>query len=273
MEPSAPGWYPDPYGRHEHRYWSGVRWSRHVEDDGRRTQEPPPEQPVRLQRRAAGQLLSDPGLPARRLSPRPPPRSRVRQQTVLVAGGLTAVLIVTVSLVLLRRDSGGTKPDSVAADGQLLVAVVEVMRDTSSDTLSDVEAECMGRAVIDSAGATRLDELGVLDGTDPILALEPGEKAFALQRAFGCLDDPGLVDFISSTWAAGGLSADVAACVFEHWLADVGRDRMIELYVASAEVDPPPFNELLEPEEFGVSARAVQACPAPPAPATTLLGG
>jgi len=24
------GWYPDPAGRHEHRYWDGARWTEHV---------------------------------------------------------------------------------------------------------------------------------------------------------------------------------------------------------------------------------------------------
>ena len=28
------GWYPDPSGRHRHRYWDGQRWTAHVHDDG-----------------------------------------------------------------------------------------------------------------------------------------------------------------------------------------------------------------------------------------------
>ncbi len=32
--PAAPGWYPDPLGRHEHRYWDGVAWTGHVADRG-----------------------------------------------------------------------------------------------------------------------------------------------------------------------------------------------------------------------------------------------
>ena len=28
------GWYPDPAGRHEHRYHDGVAWTDHVADDG-----------------------------------------------------------------------------------------------------------------------------------------------------------------------------------------------------------------------------------------------
>lgn len=46
MDPSAPGWYPDPYGRHERRYWSGIRWSRHVDDAGYRSEDPVDTGPV-----------------------------------------------------------------------------------------------------------------------------------------------------------------------------------------------------------------------------------
>jgi hypothetical protein len=36
----APGWHPDPQGRHEFRYWDGTRWSDHVADRGVATVEP-----------------------------------------------------------------------------------------------------------------------------------------------------------------------------------------------------------------------------------------
>jgi hypothetical protein len=33
--PVAPaGWHPDPTGRHQYRWFDGVRWSNHVGDDG-----------------------------------------------------------------------------------------------------------------------------------------------------------------------------------------------------------------------------------------------
>ncbi|HEX7097097.1 MAG TPA: DUF2510 domain-containing protein [Acidimicrobiales bacterium] len=30
----APGWYPDPTGRHEHRYYNGTEWTEQVSDGG-----------------------------------------------------------------------------------------------------------------------------------------------------------------------------------------------------------------------------------------------
>jgi len=40
--PSLPpfGWYEDPAGRHEQRYWDGRLWSEHVKDDGVRSIDP-----------------------------------------------------------------------------------------------------------------------------------------------------------------------------------------------------------------------------------------
>lgn len=37
------GWYPDPSGRHQHRYWDGGAWSAHVADHGVAGVDPLPE--------------------------------------------------------------------------------------------------------------------------------------------------------------------------------------------------------------------------------------
>jgi uncharacterized protein YxjI len=36
-----PGWYPDPFGRHETRWWDGVRWTEHVASHGRQAVDAP----------------------------------------------------------------------------------------------------------------------------------------------------------------------------------------------------------------------------------------
>ncbi len=36
----APNWYPDPGGRHEHRYWDGAAWTDNVADHGRQSVDP-----------------------------------------------------------------------------------------------------------------------------------------------------------------------------------------------------------------------------------------
>lgn len=37
----SPNWYPDPWGRHEHRYYDGASWTEHVGSHGRQTVDPP----------------------------------------------------------------------------------------------------------------------------------------------------------------------------------------------------------------------------------------
>jgi uncharacterized protein YxjI len=37
----APNWYPDPFGRHELRYYDGASWTEHVSSHGRQAVDPP----------------------------------------------------------------------------------------------------------------------------------------------------------------------------------------------------------------------------------------
>ncbi len=37
----TPNWYPDPWGRHEHRYFDGTDWTEHVASHGRASVDPP----------------------------------------------------------------------------------------------------------------------------------------------------------------------------------------------------------------------------------------
>jgi hypothetical protein len=39
---TAPGWFRDPFVRHEERYWSGTAWTEHVTDHGAPAIDPPP---------------------------------------------------------------------------------------------------------------------------------------------------------------------------------------------------------------------------------------
>jgi uncharacterized protein YxjI len=38
---SPAAWHPDPYGRHELRYWDGTRWTEHVSSNGAQAVDPP----------------------------------------------------------------------------------------------------------------------------------------------------------------------------------------------------------------------------------------
>lgn len=42
---TAPGWFVDPFFKHQQRYWSGTGWTEHVTDDGKPGTDPPPSSP------------------------------------------------------------------------------------------------------------------------------------------------------------------------------------------------------------------------------------
>jgi hypothetical protein len=39
--PTPAQWAPDPFGRHEHRWWDGTAWTEHVANRGERSTDPP----------------------------------------------------------------------------------------------------------------------------------------------------------------------------------------------------------------------------------------
>jgi uncharacterized protein YxjI len=50
MSTTPANWYPDPTGRHQHRYWDGRAWTDHVSDNGVTGTDPVQAQPARLDR-------------------------------------------------------------------------------------------------------------------------------------------------------------------------------------------------------------------------------
>ncbi len=64
MSETPANWYPDPSGRHEHRYWDGAQWTEHVSDHGRQGVDPITDSaplpttsatPEKIQNQVAGQ--------------------------------------------------------------------------------------------------------------------------------------------------------------------------------------------------------------------------
>ncbi|MGO9028296.1 MAG: DUF2510 domain-containing protein [Acidimicrobiales bacterium] len=40
---TAPGWFRDPFFKHDQRFWSGTEWTEHVTNDGVPSADPPPD--------------------------------------------------------------------------------------------------------------------------------------------------------------------------------------------------------------------------------------
>jgi uncharacterized protein YxjI len=55
-----PSWYPDPFGRHELRYWDGARWTEHVSSHGRpATDQPTGGAPIPTVQRSTDKVVRD----------------------------------------------------------------------------------------------------------------------------------------------------------------------------------------------------------------------
>ena len=59
MSNSAPGWYADPFGRHEVRYFDGATWTEHVSSHGRQSTDSPTPGKVPVVNRAPEKVQKD----------------------------------------------------------------------------------------------------------------------------------------------------------------------------------------------------------------------
>ncbi len=60
--PTPANWYPDPYGRFEHRYWDGTAWTEHVSAHGKQSTDAPSGQGhVPVVERATDKITRDVG--------------------------------------------------------------------------------------------------------------------------------------------------------------------------------------------------------------------
>jgi hypothetical protein len=62
----APGWFPDPTGRHDHRWWDGVEWTAHVADAGTAGKDPLGSPPAPTTTARAGSRTGSRGAEGRR---------------------------------------------------------------------------------------------------------------------------------------------------------------------------------------------------------------
>ena len=89
-----PGWFPDPTGRHDHRWWDGAAWTGHVADAGVAAHDPLPE--GRSTTAATGAAVRPPAAAA--LPGRREPLAVTALVTALV--GLLLVLVPVIGLLL-----------------------------------------------------------------------------------------------------------------------------------------------------------------------------
>lgn len=111
-----PAWYPDPTGRHDHRWWDGAEWTAHVADAGTPGTDPvPAAPPADAAAAASGSPTTAPRTGAAPVGPAP--GVAVAALVVGLAAALlgwvpflgvaVAVAAVVLATIALRRVRGG----------------------------------------------------------------------------------------------------------------------------------------------------------------------
>jgi hypothetical protein len=130
----AASWYPDPLGRHEHRYWDGERWTVHVADqgvtgiDGATQPQPVVQQPVVQQPVVQQPVVQQPVVHQPVVQPSVVPaataRSGAARVWLVAIAFLVAIAGVGITAVLAL--GGDDEPEtSLASDHRSYPALVE----------------------------------------------------------------------------------------------------------------------------------------------------
>lgn len=157
---SSGSWQPDPYSRHQLRWWDGTQWTQMVSDNGITQDEStlshsaplPPPQPT------APPLPVQPQV-SQPLAPTPAQAPKPNRTRLLAAIGAVVVIVAAVVVVLATRGGGGSTKDSQTSEGKKYVAAIVASSDTSTFTGS--ETNCIAEGAIDIIGVKAFQDAGV----------------------------------------------------------------------------------------------------------------
>ena len=93
------GWYPDPTGRHELRYWDGYAWMDDVSDHGTTGRDPLGGKPMPAPSEAAAKAQAAPAS-----APTPS-----KKNLYIILGAVAAVVVLVVAFLVLRGGDDGDK--------------------------------------------------------------------------------------------------------------------------------------------------------------------
>jgi hypothetical protein len=113
------GWYPDPYGEHEHRYHDGTGWTEHVADRGVAGTDPLPETswdstaPVQTSPTATQPITPPPSSEWERRAAQIDQRPWYRRPLFIVLAAIAAVLLLAgiVGATTGSQESNTTAPE------------------------------------------------------------------------------------------------------------------------------------------------------------------
>ena len=169
MTAAGGSWQPDPYGRHQLRWWDGVQWTSMVSDNGvSRDENAPAPQPVPVMPQQMPMQM-----PMQQGGPQPvpvmsQPSGPARKSRALPIAIIVAVLIIAVGVVVrvTRSDEGGgaggpTGESQTAAGKEYVDAMVEGGVAAGTGGFSAAELRCLGESVVDEIGVEALQAAGI----------------------------------------------------------------------------------------------------------------
>jgi hypothetical protein len=125
---TAPGWHPDPSGRHQHRFWDGNAWTDQVADNGQTSVDPLPAAPEPHANPAVAGMAGVPGAgPAAAgaaggwgggpTAPTPAASGGGKNRVPLFIGIAVVVAVVVAGVIFLTKgDDGGKAAGSGPGD-------------------------------------------------------------------------------------------------------------------------------------------------------------
>lgn len=256
VDETAPGWYPDPSGRHQRRYWTGVRWSRHVEDGDVRSVDLAPE------------ALTDP-------APPDPTPGRGRRNVLVLAVGAILLAGVGAAVVVAgsARDDGGTdvpETTELTRRDQYVRHLSDYVYEVGGvGTIGPTQSDCVAERIVDGVGVDRLEAMDILNTLEDAsqTPLVVGDEAQATyEDAFECLDDRELLAFLGGTIERStDVGPEQAGCMVQGWLEGMGRDALVDMYtVLSTEGVTTESLDRLPPEHRDLLLDVARTCATPP---------
>lgn len=268
MSGTQGGWHPDPYGRHQLRWWDGQQWTSQVSDQGVVRDEnapaqpltPPPAQPTYQQpvyqqptqptyQQPGYQQpgYQQPGYPPQmqQIAVQPNPAASSNKRTVFaVAAVVVLVAVGAIAYLASRSDDsngpaapGDTTLPALSADEQAYVdAMVEGAAALGTMDFTSDEVRCMATEVVVQVGADTLRAGGVTPesvraaGDINVSGLidEAGAAALA-DGVANCIDWSAMVDSELSGQELG-ITADQMHCIADR----IGESQLIrEAFVSS----------------------------------------
>jgi hypothetical protein len=189
-------WQPDPYSRHQLRWWDGTQWTPMVSDDGITRDESAPNHSSPLPPpQAAAPWPPLPSEVIQALAPTPTSAPKPKRTRLFAAIGVVVVVVAAVVVVIATRGGDGSTKDSETAEGKKYVAAMAASTDSSTFTGS--EATCIAEGAIDIVGVKALQDAGVKPedlasngGGDLLPGFAPNEKQAnsIIDLMFTCVD-------------------------------------------------------------------------------------